>query len=99
MLRQLLKEPSFNDKLSSLTKLALNSSGRARRSDRYEHLTAVINDGFEINLGKVDRKLVEKHKNELLNILTYESEGLTIKNALIKKKANNDLALWITLGD
>ena len=99
MLRQLLKEPSFKNKLSSLTKIALDSSGRARRSDRYEPLTAVINDGFEINLGKVDRKLVEKHKNELLNILTYNSEGLTIKNALIKKKSNNDLALWITLGD
>lgn len=99
MLRQLLKEPSFHKKLSSLTRIALDSAGRASRSDRFKPLTAVINDGFEINLGKVDYKLVEKHKHELVNILTINSEGLTIKNALTKRKSNNELSLWITLGD
>ena len=99
MLRKLLKEPSINNYLSDLTQIALNSARLARRSDRFEPLTAVMNDGFEINLGKVDYRLVEKNKRELVNILTIKSEGLTIKNALTKRKANNDLALWITLGD
>ena len=99
MLRQLLKEPSFNSKLTDLTQIALNSSRMARRSDRFKPLTAVMNDGFEINLGKVDYRLVEKNRNELVNILTHKSEGLTIKNALTKRKANKDLALWVTLGD
>ena len=86
-------------KLTSLTQIALDSTRMSKRSDKYEIITPLMNDGFEMNLGKVDYQLVQKSKHDLLNLLTIKSEGLTFKNILVKRKHNMETALWITLGD
>ena len=45
-------------KLTSLTQIALDSTRISKRSDKYEIITPLMNDGFEMNLGKVDYQLV-----------------------------------------
>ena len=86
-------------KLTSLTQIALDSTQMSKRSDRYTPLTPVMNDGFELNLGKADYHLVMKNKYDLQNLLTIKSGGMTFKNILVKRKYNKETALWITLGD
>ena len=70
-------------KLPSLIDIALASARRAKKSDRFKPITPPLNDGFEISLGAVDRRLIDRNKYELINLLNSRTESLMIKNVLV----------------
>ena len=78
--------------------MAENASHEADYGNRYAPLTKPRNDGFEICLGDVDKKLVTNTESALINEVHHRCNQITVKNILTTKRKEKTF-IWVTLED
>ena len=96
LLKVLLSNEAVTASLPDLGKLAKDCSGEPRPSDAYHAAAPAFCDGFEVDLGFVEKDLVSQCKPAFQNAIQSKAQEITIKNILIHTRRHKAI-MWFTL--
>ena len=96
LLKVLLSNKAVTTNLPDLCELAKDSSAQRTPSDAYRAVAPAFCDGFEVNLGLVNRDLVSQCKPAFQNAIQNKAQDIIIKNILIHTRGHKTI-MWFTL--
>ena len=96
MLKVLLSNEAVTASLPDLGELEKDYSAAPRPGDVYRAVAPAFCDGFEVDLGVVERELVSQCKPAFQNAIQARAQDITIKNILIHTRGHKTV-MWFTL--
>ena len=95
-LKALLSNETVTAELPDLGELAKDSSAEPGPIDAYRAVAPAFCDGFEVDLGVVERELVSQCKPAFQNAIQGRAQDIRIKNILIHTREQKAI-MWFTL--
>ena len=93
--RLLLKALSSREPFPTTSELAHQAAHRGRDSGRFEPVSKLFIDGFELQLPHMDKEVVARYNDGIRDAIHAGVDGLSVRNILISQRQGK-CYLWVT---